>query len=469
MMTGAGPIGSQFWRARQISASLNDEWQVDEIAFFSTKDGAANGGSAITGGTAIAKSTFRPSCSADYTTCTQEDIDVARQLRQDELTKNLPAEAMDGDESTHWRAEDKSNGQWIGVDFGDGNAQEVQSVTIKTTSASTSPPQFIIEKSTDGLEWARVMEFTDPKAWYDAAETYSWRSLDSVPPSVFAIRSQLNPLMCIGVKETPDANDPENGAPTPIMTGASLEIQLCDDMRTPQWWSFDQVRGLIHNAADMEWILDVNATLLPDGTTGPFPNYLIGECPPCDKNVNPSCTSCVTRGYERNPDAAPFGATTDLPQDVNNFEYLEGDDGGLLKLKNGVTKPASEGGGQVHLDLILSPENADVNSIAVGDLVTLVSCGGDETTSGDIPVNIEKCPTLKHAQWELLLMFNMEENKKAVNCAPYSHSHAAPILAETKQDAQRACAADIDCAVYNWDSGATKTAHVHWRQRDTRC
>jgi len=67
-----------------------------------------------------------------------------------------------------------------------------------------SPASWVVEKSSDGDNWNRVLEVTISKAWDKAPVTYTWAALDKLSASVFSIRSQLDPSMCLGVKEIPD-------------------------------------------------------------------------------------------------------------------------------------------------------------------------------------------------------------------------------------------------------------------------
>ena len=47
-------------------------------------------------------------------------------------------------------------------------------------------------------------------------------------------------------------------------------------------------------------------------------------------------------------------------------------------------------------------------------------------------------------------VFTIEEGKEAIKCAPYSNSLQEPASAETRQQAQRLCAADNSCSAYSW-------------------
>lgn len=145
------------------------------------------------------------------------------------------------------------------------------------------------------------------------------------------------------------------------------------------------------------------------------------------------------------------------------MQYSEGLQGGFLRLK-AVTKN----------NLVLGPKVLDKDGKpVVGTEVVLLECGDtkdlkDKTKTPD--ANINNCPKLKHAQWELFPMFQIEKSKKAVNCSPYSHSHKKPEQASDQQTAQRLCAKDNKCAAYNWRDGTpgdiANVVYLCWELHD---
>jgi len=92
-------------------------------------------------------------------------------------------------------------------------------------------------------------------------------------------------------------------------------------------------------------------------------------------------------------------------------------------------------------NLVVGPKGGKLKA---GSAVAMLQCGsGTAKISGCAGEG-------KNGQWELAPMFVIEEGKRAVNCAPYSHSMVKPKVAKTRQQAQELCAADSACVTYNW-------------------
>merc|ERR1711918_23621 len=82
-----------------------------------------------------------------------------------------------------------------------------------------------------------------------------------------------------------------------------------------------------------------------------------------------------------------------------------------------------------------------------GVQASVSACGTTSVGPGDF----EQCPDKQNAQYDLVPLFTVMPGKKAVNCAPYSHSHPddlAPMALPNAWEAQRRCAADKTCMVY---------------------
>merc|ERR1711998_469115 len=77
---------------------------------------------------------------------------------------------------------------------------------------------------------------------------------------------------------------------------------------------------------------------------------------------------------------------------------------------------------------------------------------GAETleTCGTQIADASACPELVNARFELSPMFNIEKNKRGINCSPYSHKNVEPVQCKTQLEAQSLCAQDKKCMAYNW-------------------
>merc|ERR1712159_330181 len=86
--------------------------------------------------------------------------------------------------------------------------------------------------------------------------------------------------------------------------------------------------------------------------------------------------------------------------------------------------------------------------------VRIDACGKVKTVAADL----SKCKDLINARFELYPMFQMEKNKKAINCSPYSHSHERPMPCKSRLEAQEMCARDKKCMAYSYVDGTAEGA-----------
>jgi hypothetical protein len=440
-MSLAMDTGVSYWRVRSGPTTQGKyEWGVNNLEFFT--DAAAT--KAAPGGKPISSSTKVTKTEPDYAGAEKkvqaekakraktkkpmsgaEEAAMREKLRTEAymaakradagvklVKKNGDTKAFDGKADTYWLAGTAHKDEWIGKKYD--APQDIQAIKIKVLGKANAPSVVIVEKSDDGEKWSREIEITDTKKWEKKQQKFSWAPYDKAPSSVFAIRSQLHPRFCIGVKPTPVPDD-EDADPIPIQLRAKLTVQLCNDRTIPQWWNFDK-KGLIHSSAGQEFIAHVNATEAKAGVP-----IDVGECKKgCDKNK------------------------------VDLMQYAEGKKGGLLRLK-AMTKN----------NLVLGPKALDKSGKpVVGSEVVLLECGSnkdlkDKTKTPD--ASIGNCPKLKHAQWELFPMFQIEKQKHAKNCSPYSHTKQKPAQATDRATAQQLCAKDNKCIAYNWRDGTPGT------------
>merc|ERR1712196_168146 len=93
------------------------------------------------------------------------------------------------------------------------------------------------------------------------------------------------------------------------------------------------------------------------------------------------------------------------------------------------------------------------NSLKTGTDVVMTACG--KKTEGGKAAD---CAAKANAQFDMVPLFTIMKGKKAVNCAPYSHTHQdklKPVAVKSAWEAQQMCAADKTCAVYMYvDSDA---------------
>jgi hypothetical protein len=217
--------------------------------------------------------------------------------------------------------------------------------------------------------------------------------------------------MCIGVQPADEEmEDISDGIPQKsLVPGNAIQVQMCNVDVLPQFWSFDDY-GTLVNAAN-------------DGTT---------------IQVNLNDAGSPTDGGETVLETCEDGCS-----DANSrFGYNEGSGDGLFFHKT-------------IQNLVLAPQGGN---LAVGVPLVTTACGDADTTAA-----IDACADMTFAQWDVPPMFTIETGKKAVNCAPYSHSMTAPIPADARLEAQKACAAQVSCSVYMWsDATVEEDPHKAW-------
>jgi hypothetical protein len=301
--------------------------------------------------------------------------------------------AVDGSYDTVWESEDGEPGQWYGIKFDD--KKDIKSVVLRTPDMVKGPAAVMVEKSEDGEAWGRVVEISSMKEWGVKDQLFKFVPMDQLPPSVFSIRSQKDTAFCVGVKTRLENPEDEDSPVVQIEPGAKLELQKCLDDTVTQWWSFDINRGILHNAYDAVYIADVSDNLAAGQELGI--TTCTEGCPELGKNA---------------------------------FVYSDSVLGGFLRSRS-------------IQNLIFKPVNG---TLAEGTPVELGTCGDNP----DQPADLDVCPDEKDGQWELLPMFALEMSKQAIKCSPYSHTLDDPSPAESRQEAQRLCAADNECSAYNW-------------------
>lgn len=368
-----GQIGSKFWRVRSITDTPGQWWQVKELEFYASTDGS---GDKIAPAKAMA-STFKG--------------DLNDSVHKAE-------KAIDGDATTFWSTSDKYKFEWIGVEFDE--PQTIGSIKMQLTDPMMGPAMVIVEKSLDGEWWSRSTEIPEMKEWGSKMEVYPLIQMSTVPKSIFAFRSQQNPRYCIGVRSTPHPTD-EKADPIPLVEDAKLEVQICNDDTTTQYWALaDDTRPMLKSALDASFVLHVNGT----------------------SEVGAALSAKQCR------DGCPDGFEDDV------WVYGEEAKGGLAYNKN-------------HQHLVLYPKGGVLEE---GTEVVLEACGAEGDTA-----EIGSCADKTSAQWELLPMFILEPGKQTIACAPYSHDNLEPSSADSREKAQEICAKDVQCAAYNWvDSNA---------------
>lgn len=418
---------------------MGEYWQIAELEFHDTADGS---GTKIDPDDTIASS-FLSACVYDPPADPTAYCD-------DNLSDHKVPKAFDGDEATYWSASNNLKFEWLGGKFND--PKDIRSIKIKLHGGATvpmGPPMFIVEKSMDGDEWTRVNEVSDAKQWASSLETFPLLTFDTVPPSIFAIRSQVNPQFCIGIREKPaqtnGVDDPD--LPTlPCEENQPLEIQICDDAKNTQYWQMPSSTLASTNGALTQYGSAYNTMykIHHVGNVGTGSGALtIKKC--TTEASDTQTTQCNT-----------FVADT--------FKFGEEALGGLVYSDMSVQDDSN-----AYVPLATSYV-MKADALEVGSPVKLVQCGTDTPE----PADIANCASLTDAQFELKPLFEIEDQKKVVTCAPYSHKNMAPQSGITdRQQIQRMCAAECtpdfyttpgaacvknDCMAYNWD----KTNELGW-------
>jgi hypothetical protein len=315
------------------------------------------------------------------------------------------------DDDSYWMSATKHKDEWLGVQFE--NPTDVLMIKMQVLNIGQAPPAFVIEKSMDGENWARAAEVLDTRDWADKLQTFKWAPMDTAPTSVFAIRSQKDPSWCVGVKEIPDPEEPELVAPTSIDFETILEMQRCTDKKNTQFWYFNK-DGRLLNAAGDEYM--AHAKYAAGGPAPGFP-MSVGRC---------------------------VGECTDKENMWDFYEYTGGSKGGFMRFQ-------AEGRTN---HMLTPPTTGNDKKIAAGPVI-VHRCGKNNAAVADIA----DCPEMEYARFELSPMFQVEPNKQAINCSPYSHSHAEPQICNNQLLAQALCAKDKKCMAYNWVDDSAEGAN----------
>jgi len=333
--------------------------------------------------------------SSEWSACKPEEI--AKGCTSD----HKPVKVADADPETYWRASSVSKNEYLGIQFN--SATEVRSMKIRLFNPtgginSMAPNVLAIEKSADGEAWAPVDIITDLKSWGTTSQLYTWTREDEVPSSTFTIRSQEQPGLCIGIKPRYEPDDVEQKRPIKIETDALIEIQDCVFGERAQNFALHS-DGTLHSALNEEFIL----------------HFVAGE-PKAASEL--SVKRCVE------------GCADLKAQD--KFVYEGGAEGGGLWRSDVAGKQ----------NIVFAPKDSDLTA---GTPLSAIACGMPDSSA-----LISACQSSTMARWEMSPMFKMEESKRLINCAPYSHSTASPAHCTTREEAQKLCAADAECVAYNW-------------------
>jgi hypothetical protein len=362
--------GAKYWRVRSLLKVPLEGWVLSKLAFFESPDGSGEEAK----GEPLFSTYFK-----------SEEVPPNNEF--------IAAHAFDGKQDTVWESLDGEPGQFIGVEFKEN--KDIKSCVMRTPDMVKGPGAVMVEKSDDGVTFARVAEISDMKEWGTKDQLYKFVPMDILPSSVFSIRSQKDPAYCIGVRTRKEFPEDEDSAIIHIEEGAQLELQKCLDDTVTQWWSFDVARGLLHSAADSIYIAHVQGDLAAS-------YFEIKKC------------------IEGCPDATK-----------DEFMYSDSVRGGFLRQRTG------------RQNIVISVKDGEIKQ---GNVVNLGECGSDPEAAAEL----NACPENQESQWELVPMFALEEHTQAIKCSPYSHNLDDPDPAATRQEAQRLCAADNECSAYNW-------------------
>lgn len=265
----------------------------------------------------------------------------------------------------------------------------------------------VLEKSTDCVGFARVAEFPSFANSYAEETVFQFDPLNTVPVGVFQIRSRHNISLCFGC-EVPVAEQQDVAwgiSQKTFPDGGKIELQTCNLNALMQFWYFDGSQRLV-NAMDGISMLTI---------------------PSAEAQGDP---------------AVPQDPTEGAPVVVKRC------DNGCPNLNGAIRYSSNEDGFLKHDTseiFIVAPEGLKLNDTHIP--VTMTACGTTDVGPGEL----EQCPGKTAAQWDLVPLFTVMDGKKAVNCAPYSHSHPndlQPTAVNSAHHAQRLCAADATCMVY---------------------
>ena len=156
--SGAGQADShptaRYWR---LYITANDGMTYSEVNAIEMS-ASAFGANIATGGTPIASSAFGASVAAN---------------------------AFDGSLTTAWTSATTSLPQWIGYDFGVGNARTIRAIGIHGSNSgytARSPKNFDVQYSADGVNWTTAWSVTNATGW--GANEYRFFP-DAAPPTSY--------------------------------------------------------------------------------------------------------------------------------------------------------------------------------------------------------------------------------------------------------------------------------------------
>jgi len=316
-----------------------------------------------------------------------------------------PENALDGSDDTFWSSSSDIKFEFVSVKFT--FPKDIRSVKCQLQQEGYGPMMVIIEKSSDGIYWARSTEVSDMLGWGNSLQIYPLVRMDVLPAvSSFALRNQADPRWCLGVRPTP-AEDPED-PPIALMEDAPLELQPCADSKTTQYW---QLRSdfFLANAADNTMVVRVRD--LSGATDRPFDGLALEmgkhECVTTEDGV----TTCPPWFHD------------------SRFVFHDQEKGGLMASRSA----------QQNIVMTFA-------ALEEGSPVSFAKCGDD----ANVPADISSCNNHTLQQFEAKPMFLVEPNKMAVACSPYTHMDIEPIQSPDETFAMALCAKDPDCIAYNY-------------------
>jgi hypothetical protein len=345
------------------------------------------------------------------TPLTGEAMSSGDQVATDPAGKDgKAANAFDGKDDTAWVAKRMDAGEYVGLKLTE--AKEVKSVRIKQLDEAHGVRAAVLEKSQDCQYFARVAEFPEFPKSYGKEQFFSFAGLYETPPGVFQIRSRHNVNLCFGV-EIPKSQieDVEGGVPQKSFDeGAKVELQNCNIDVVPQYFSFNK-NGDVVSAQNNKMVLT-----LPDAASAP------GQPAQSPKEGG-------TVVMKECKDGCP---------NINSAFRLDRIEGLLVHTKT--------------IGMLLQPTGGALKKKTP---IITSECAKDGKQAA-----LHECKDKTYAQWDLIPLFTIEKNKKANNCAPYSHTKALqPLVAATQKAAQRACAKDPDCTVYMYTDSTAEPAN----------
>merc|ERR1711988_260832 len=390
------------WRIKSLARGNGPregfEWQVVSLKFFESDDGS---GTPLSG----------------------EPVSSGDQKKEDAAGKDgKAANAFDGKLDTAWVAKRLDPGEYVGLKLSE--PKEVKSVQLKQLDELHGVKSAVLEKSQDCEYYARVAEFPDFAVSYTKDKVFSFAGLYETPPGVFQIRSRHDVNMCFGV-EVPKSEEEDVAGGVPqkgFDEAAPVQIQMCNINVIPQFFSFD-ANGRVVSAKDNSMV-----SSLPDAEGKPGPD---GKSPSPKEGGALVMKKCTMDEETKTP----------CPT-LNSFFRLDRLEGLMIDKKAvGFVLQSGPDGKFKKKAPVVSSECAKPDK------------------AGPKDASLAECKDKTYAQFDLIPLFTIEKNKKAINCAPYSHTRSLkPASVANQKEAQRLCAKDPDCTVYMYaDSTATNT------------